>query len=76
MRAADAAKRVGVSKRTIYRWIDNGWLRATRVYEPTSNFGGYWRADISIDDLIEADDVRSEQSVKSAAVCKRSKVSA
>lgn len=66
MRASDAANRIGVCKRTILRWIASGQLRTTRVWEQTSNSGGYWRHDISIDDLVEADDARHHNSVRMA----------
>jgi predicted site-specific integrase-resolvase len=46
----DAAKRCGVSVRTVQRWITSGRLRTTvRVMERN------WRHDIAIDDLIEAE---------------------
>ncbi len=71
MRAQDAARRIGVDRRTILRWIASGQLRTTRVWEQTANSGGYWRHDISIDDLVDADDARSSVSIRNAGKRKR-----
>lgn len=65
MRVEDAAKRIGVSKRTIYRWMKSGLLETTTVTESfgRNSLNFYERAEISIDDLVEADDRRSNRSV-------------
>lgn len=55
MRIVDAAVRLGVSDRTIKRWIRRGVLRTSRVPIQRHPF---WRHEISLDALIDADDLR------------------
>lgn len=50
MTIEEAAKRAGVDKRTVQRWITEGRLRTTKLRQKHN-----WRHDISIDDLIEAE---------------------
>lgn len=61
MTVDEAAARVRVSRKTIFRWIGYGWLRTSLVYDDLGR-----HREITVDALVEADDLRNNHSLHCA----------
>lgn len=64
IRASEFARRLGVSKDTVYYWIKKGYLKAIRFGKEGNMFVRADEIDKMMDELPNSDSVQQSQSLK------------